>query len=323
MISCEMLSDWGPSLGLDVAVVALAAILDRFLPEPPARLHPVVGMGRAAALLVSRRPQGPAAAFVMGGVVVAVVVGSSVALAWLAMAGLAGLGPVAYLLGGAILLRTTFTVRGLQGAAGRTRDALAGGRLDEARASLESLVSRDASTLAQPLVAAAAIESVAENTTDSYVGPWLAFALLGVPGAVGYRAVNTLDSVLGFRGPNEHLGKAAARLDDVVNLIPARLSALLLVAGGATMRLPLSRAWRGMLRDRLLTASPNAGWTMGAAAGLLGTELEKPGHYILGRGLRQPDATDIGLTIRLAERAAALGILVALGVLGARHAITG
>ncbi|MYH41947.1 MAG: cobalamin biosynthesis protein CobD [Chloroflexi bacterium] len=323
MISCGMLSDWGPSLGLDAAVVALAVILDRFLPEPPARLHPVVGMGWAAALLVSRRPQGPAGAFVLGGVVVAVVVGFSVALAWLAMAALAGLGPVAHLLGGAVLLRTTFTVRGLAGAAGRTRGALAGDRLDDARASLESLVSRDASTLARPLVAAAAIESVAENTTDSYVGPWLAFALLGVPGAVGYRAVNTLDSVLGFRGPNEHLGKAAARLDDIVNLIPARLSALLLLAGGATMRLPLSRGWRGMLRDRRLTASPNAGWTMGAAAGLLGAELEKPGHYILGRGLRQPDAADIGLAIRLAERTAALGVLVSLGVLAARHAITG
>ena len=323
MIACDIFSDWGPSLGLDVAVVALAVILDRVLPEPPARLHPVVGMGRAAALLARARPQGPAAAFVLGGVVVAVVAGSSVALAWLAMAGLAGLGPLAHLLGGAILLRTTFTVRGLLGAAERTRRALAGGRLDDARASLESLVSRDASTLARPLVAAAAIESVAENTTDSYVGPWLAFALLGVPGAVGYRAVNTLDSVLGFRGPNEHLGKAAARLDDILNLIPARLSALLLLSGGATMRLPLSRAWRSMLRDRRLTASPNAGWTMGAAAGLLGTELEKTGHYVLGRGLRQPDATDIDLAIRLAERTAVLGVLMALGVLAARHAITG
>ncbi|MYH67437.1 MAG: cobalamin biosynthesis protein, partial [Dehalococcoidia bacterium] len=153
--------------------------------------------------------------------------------------------------------------------------------------------------------------------------PWLAFAIMGVPGAVAYRAVNTLDSMLGYRGPNEYLGKAAARLDDLVNWIPARISALLLLASGATLRLPVLPAWRGMLRDRLLTESPNAGWTMGAMAGLLGAELEKPGHYRLGAGLRQPEADDIRLSVRLAEHTAVLGVLLSLGVLAARHAIVG
>ena len=90
-------------------------------------------------------------------------------------------------------------------------------------------------------MAAAAIESVAENTTDSYIAPWLAFAILGVPGAMAYRAINTLDSILGHRGPLEYLGKASARLDDVVNLVPARLSALLLLIAGSLCRLPVRR----------------------------------------------------------------------------------
>ena len=170
-------------------------------------------------------------------------------------------------------------------------------------------------------MAASAIESVAENTTDSFIAPWLAFAILGVPGAVAYRAVNTLDSMLGHRGRYEYLGKAAARLDDIVNLIPARLSALLLLASGATMRLPVARGWRGMLHDQRLTASPNAGWTMGAAAGLLGTELEKVGHYRLGAGSRDPEARDIGVTVRLAERTAVFAVVVTIGVLAARHVI--
>lgn len=316
-----MFSDWWLNLALDAGVIALAVALDRILPEPPARLHPVVWMGRATSLLVHYRSTAPAISFLHGAAVVVLVVGAFAALAWLAMFGLAALGPIAYLLGGAVLLRITFTVRGLSEAARRTRRALAEDRLNDARESLGSLVSRDATTLSPPLVAAAAVESVAENTTDSYVSPWLAFAILGVPGAVAYRAVNTLDSMLGYRGPNEYLGKAAARLDDIVNWIPARLSALMLLASGAMLRLPFATALRGMLRDRVLTESPNAGWTMGAMARLLGRELEKPGHYRLGEGLPEPQAEDIDRSVRLAERTALLGLLLSLGVLAARHAI--
>jgi len=121
-------------------------------------------------------------------------------------------------------------------------------------------------------------------TTDSYVAPWLAFALFGLPGAAAYRALNTLDSMIGYRGRYEHLGKASARLDDLVNLLPARLAALLMLAAGALRRLPARRGSRIALRDRRRTASPNAGWTIGAFAGLLGVALEKAGHYRIGDG---------------------------------------
>ncbi|MYK26165.1 MAG: cobalamin biosynthesis protein CobD [Dehalococcoidia bacterium] len=318
-----MFEEWWGRFALDVAVIVLAAALDRVLPEPPPAIHPVVWIGRATDLLARRRQGAPVAAFSYGAAVVVLMVGVSGFLAWLVMEALMTLGPVAYVLGGAVFLRTTFTVRGLSAAADNTRRALEEDRLDDARESLRALVSRDAATLTPPLVAAAAVESVAENTTDSYISPWLAFAILGVPGAVAYRAVNTLDSMLGFRGPNEYLGKAAARLDDLVNLIPARLSALLLLASGAVMRLPVARAWRGMLRDQRITESPNAGWTMGAAAWLLGIELEKPGHYRLGQGLRDPQASDIAAVTRLSGYTAALGALLAIGVLAARHAIVG
>lgn len=318
-----MFEEWWGQFALDVAVIVLAAALDRVLPEPPAAIHPVVWVGRATDLLARCRPGAPLAAFSYGVAVVVLMVGASGFLAWLVMEALMALGPVAYVLGGAVLLRTAFTVRGLSAVADQTRRALEEDRLDDARESLRALVSRDAAALTPPLVAAAAVESVAENTTDSYISPWLAFAILGVPGAVAYRAVNTLDSMLGFRGPNEYLGKAAARLDDLVNFIPARLSALLLLASGAVMGLSVTRAWRGMLRDQRITESPNAGWTMGAAAWLLGIELEKPGHYRLGQGLRDPQAGDIAAVTRLSGYTAALGALLAIGVLAARHAIVG
>ena len=193
-----------------------------------------------------------------------------------------------------------------------------------ARRSLRSLVSRDARTLAPPLVAMAAIESVAENTTDSFVGPWLAFALLGLPGAFAYRAVNTLDSMIGYRGRYEYLGKASARLDDLVNLIPARLSALLmLVAGRLLCALPAGRGWRIAMRDRGLTESPNAGWTIGAAAGLLGVALEKTGHYRIGDGLREPAPADIGAAVRLAFAVSALAVPLLVAVMALRGAVSG
>ncbi len=318
-----MFSSWWDGLFLNILVLLMAVALDRLLPEPPAKVHPVVWMGRLITLMERAVPGQPIAAFLFGCVIVVVVAGTSIALAWFAMVLLMSLTPLAYVIGGALLLRTTFTVRGLSSAADRTRQALTSGSLDDARESLRSLVSRDSTTLTAPLVAAAAIESVAENTTDSYVGPWLAFALFGVPGAVAYRSVNTLDSMLGYRGAYEYLGKAAARLDDVVNLAPARLSALLLLLSGAFPRLSVSRGWKVMLSDRRRTASPNAGWTMSAMAGLLGTVLEKPGHYSLGESMREPEAEDIGAAIRVMERAAVLAVILALGLLAARHAVAG
>lgn len=318
----SLVPDWS-DLVLNAAVFALALTLDRFLPEPPARIHPVVWMGRAVTALERVAPRSPAAAFAFGCVIVVAVAGGSAVLAWLLMKALMSLGPAPYVVGGALVLRTSFTVRGLSNAADQTRHALARGRLDVARENLRSLVSRNTEALSAPLVAASAIESVAENTTDSYVGPWLAFAILGVPGAVAYRAINTMDSMIGYRGRYEYLGKASAILDDFVNLVPARLSALLLLASGGVCRLPTRRAWRIMRQDRGQTASPNAGITIGTMSGLLGARLEKPGSYCLGRGMRQPEAGDIRRAVRLAEITGVMAAGVTLAFLAARHAVAG
>ena len=320
-MSLIMLSPWSEVFLLNALTLLLALGLDRILPEPPSKLHPVVWIGHVIAAMERAAPQRPVAALLFGCVIVFTVVGSSAALAWITMAGLSTLHWLAYLVGGGIILRITFTVRGLSSAAKQTRQALHNGRLDVARTTLKSLVGRDTSSLSVSLVAASAIESVAENTTDSYIGPWLAFAVLGVPGAVAYRAVNTLDSMLGHRGHYEYPGKVAAILDDVVNFIPARLSALLLLLGGASTRLAVGRAWSIMLRDRGRTESPNAGVTMSAMSGLVGTRLEKPGHYCLGEGLREPETEDISTAVRVAEGAALLGVAITLGLLAARHAI--
>ena len=244
-------------------------------------------------------------------------------LAWLAMLGLKEIGSLAYLIGGAILLKTTFAMKGLAQAANNTSEAMESEHLNDARDSLRSLVSRDAQALASPLVAAAAVESVAENTTDSYIGPWLAFAVLGLPGAFIYRAVNTLDSMVGYRGRYEYFGKASAKIDDLVNLVPARISAFLILLAECVMGLSVKSGLSVMAKARRLTASPNAGWTIGAMSGLLGVTLEKPDQYRIGDGNREPEASDIGRSVRVAYVVAVLGAFLGLGILYLRGVLFG
>ena len=317
---------------LDAAVLFLALLLDRAFGEPPEAYHPVVWMGRLIVLLERFFPAGnKPVSLLAGGMVTLLVPALFGSIAWLVALGLHELGTVPYLLGGALLLNTTFSVRGLGDAAQVARRALDAGDLDETRCSLRSLVSRDTKTLTEPQLAAAAIESVGENTTDSYIAPWLAFALLGLPGAFAYRALNTLDSMIGYHGKYEYTGKVAARLDDFVNLVPARLSALLLLTAGFcrcvddvedpagySRELSVRRGWRVMRRDHGLTESPNAGWTISALSGLIGVVLEKRGHYVIGADQRNPVAADIGTAVRLAYLVAALGILSALGLTAVR-----
>jgi adenosylcobinamide-phosphate synthase len=218
----------------------------------------------------------------------------------------------------ALLLKSALAVRALGAAGADVAEPLRRGALAEARAALRSLCSRDASALDAPLLAAAAVESLAENCSDSAVAPLLFWAALGVPGAVAYRAVNTLDARLGYRGHHEWLGKASARLDDLLNLVPARLTAALLLAAGAARRADLRRGWTVLRRDAGLTASPNAGWPMAAMAGLLGVQLEKVGHYRLGDPLRPVGPGTIALAWRIAGLAAILGAVLcgALAALG-------
>jgi adenosylcobinamide-phosphate synthase len=199
--------------------------------------------------------------------------------------------------------------------AGReVRHELARGDGDGARAALRSLVSRDTAGLEPPLLAAAAIESLAENATDSFIAPWLAYALAGLPGAFAYRTINTLDSMIGYRGRYEYLGKAAARLDDLANLLPTRAAALLLALAAPAGCGSPPRAMRTALRHHTRTASPNAGWTMAAMAGALGVRLEKRDAYVLGTG-RDPGSADVRRAERIVWAVAGLGLALCAAAL--------
>jgi adenosylcobinamide-phosphate synthase len=272
-------------------VLAAAIGLDLAFGEPPAALHPVVWIGRLVAAFERRAPRGsPMAELAYGAALTATVVGAAAAGAALlarALAGLPWARRVALL---ALALKPTFALRALLDAGEAVRRPLAAGDLTAAAAALRSLVSRDVSGLTPELVAAAAVESLAENASDSIVAPWLFYLVGGLPAAYAYRAANTLDAMVGYRGRYESLGKVAARLDDALNVVPARLTALLIALSSDAP----ARALAVARRDHGLTASPNAGWPMAAMAGALGVRLEKVGHYRLGDPARPVEAGDIG-----------------------------
>ena len=218
------------------------------------------------------------------------------------------------------MLKTTFSARGLARAAGEVNAVLGRDDLPEARRLLAwHLVSRDTSALSQSHVCAATIESVAENLSDGVVAPLFYYSLGGLPAALAYRFINTGDAMLGYHDEErEWLGKVPARLDDVANVVPARVSAfVLLLAAGKDFQ----RGWRVWRRDRGSTESPNAGHPMSAMAGLLGVELEKHGHYRLGSGQRAPTPHDVARSIHVMKIAAVLVAIagVALACLGRKH----
>ncbi|MDB4967594.1 MAG: hypothetical protein JWN44_3283 [Myxococcales bacterium] len=307
--------------GASHALVLLGGALafDLFIGEPPRALHPVVWMGRFYRALRRRAPVRPLPAFAWG---LLMALAGPISFAALAYGGIRALAPwpPLQLALEIYLLKSAFAIRALGGAATAVARALARGDVAGARTALRSLVSRDASSLSPSLVAAAAVESVAENASDSWVAPLFYFLVGGVPAALAYRACNTLDALIGYHGPTEWLGKAAARLDDAANLLPARLTAALLVAASALGGASPAGALRTWLRDGACTESPNAGRPMAAMAGALGVQLEKVGHYRLGDGDAALDATSIDRAVTLLYVTCALAAVAAAALLRVRHA---
>jgi adenosylcobinamide-phosphate synthase len=296
------------------ATVLLAGVIDVAFGEPPNAVHPVVWIGRLVTALERRGPRGrPRAELAYGALIVAVTTGVCAAAGFAIVIVLVHLPWWLALPLGAVALKVTFSLRGLV-AAGRHVQRALDTDTEAAREGLRALVSRHPD-LEPPQIVSAAIESLAENLTDSVVAPLLFFALLGLPGALAYRAINTMDAMIGYHGEYEYLGKVAARADDVANFIPARLTGLLLTALAAT-RGSGAAAWAALRRQRRLSTSPNKLWTIAPMAGALGVRLEKPGMYAVGPGTRPLRAAIIGEAAVLVWAAGAIA-LVATAALAA------
>jgi adenosylcobinamide-phosphate synthase len=291
-------------------------LLDAVLGEPPEAVHPIVLMGFVISAFEKRalRLKNPRSRR-LAGIVLALSVPSLVFVFTRKILSVVPRKP-GWVMGTALLC-TTLSMRSLGEAAEEVERGLGEGRLDRSRRQVGRLVGRDTDELSESEVCRAAVESVAENTSDGVVAPMLYGVLFGAPGALAYKAVNTLDSMVGYRQPPyEDLGWASARLDDFANLAPSRLTMLCTAAiSGRPLRTLLSA-----LRYGPLTASPNAGMAEAAFAGALGVKLGGANMYggvlregpILGDG-RLPTPEDIRRAVRLMRRCCVLaGILLFL-----------
>nr|WP_206043538.1 CobD/CbiB family cobalamin biosynthesis protein [Haloarcula rubripromontorii] len=302
---------------MSALAVAVAGGLELAVGEPPTRIHPVAWFGRVVGT-VDREWDHPLAVGGLAAVALplgaAAIVGGSVALA-------GSIGPLAAVaLAGLALFLTTSLRELLSTARGVVADS--GTALPAARDGLLALAGRDATDLSAGEVRSAAVESASENLADGLVASLVAFVLgglvagdLGLPalpvaaGAAAWvKAVNTMDSMLGYR--SKRVGTPAARLDDAAMWLPARVSALLLaIACGSPRSVARARAWLEGV------PSPNSGWPMGTTAAALDVRLEKPGVYVLNPAGKLPDAATARRSVtRVGVAGAAAYLLAGLGV---------
>lgn len=215
-----------------------------------------------------------------------------------------------------LLLSSTIALRGLAGEGRKTIGLVSEGKLDEARAGLKSLVGRDTEGLDAPGILRAATESLAENASDGVIAPVFYYILGGLPLAFAYKAANTLDSMTGYKNERYiEFGWASARLDDLANLIPARLTGLFIAAGAVLLRLKGKRSFMTMLRDGGKHPSPNSGIPMAAMAGALGASLGGPALYG-GKLIDKPFIGKEGDPVTIASARAALRLTFVSCLLG-------
>lgn len=307
-----------PDAAVLAGAVLVALALDVLFGEPPARLHPVVAMGHylgAVGRRVSRAAGAvprPGAEFWLG--VLGWCAGAALvaALAWAAAWWMQILYPLAQaaLLGA--LLKPLLSWRMLRDEVRAVEAALAES-LAAGRQRVGWLVSRDVTLLSETQVREAAVSTLAENLNDSVVAPLFWFAVAGLPGAALYRFANTADAMWGYQGERggrdwTWAGKWAARVDDALSWLPARLTALLIA-------LPtVGRGWSAVVANAGRTPSPNGGWPMGALAVGLGIRLGKPGVYELNAQGRAPLAGDTAQALRRCGQVVAMLSMVAASV---------
>jgi adenosylcobinamide-phosphate synthase len=290
-----------------LAILLLAVAMDLILGEPPARVHPVVIMGKLIGAL--KRRARPSRAW-GAGVALLVILSAAVAGHLLIAAGdrvsLLGLSLGVFI--SAYLLKSTIAIRCLFETS-KEIGRLVENDFDQAKKLLPALVSRNPDGLTRTQATSAVIESLSENYVDSVVSPLFYYLLfsplgLGVEAALAFKATNTLDSMLGYRTEElEDLGFASAKIDDLANWVPARIC-LPIIAAARPSR--ARQTIETALRDHAATPSPNSGWPMAAAAGALGIRLEKHGVYVVGEGGADPSTRDLAPALRLVRTAIAI-----------------
>ena len=290
----------------------LGFLLDCLLGDPHSIPHPVVAIGKLISglekflrrIFPKTKPGEIAAGAVLW--VLTVAVSFLVPLAILWACGLVS--PWLRVAGSSLMCWQILAAKSLKTESMKVYTALKSGTMEDARYAVSMIVGRDTKELDAPAVARAAVETVAENCSDGVIAPMVFFALGGAPLAFAYKAVNTMDSMLGYvEMPYKNIGLVPAKLDDVFNFIPARLCALAMLASGGLLGLNVKNGWKIFKRDRYHHASPNSAQTESVCAGLLGLRLAGDAWYhgvlhkkpYIGDALREITPEDIPLSCKL------------------------
>jgi adenosylcobinamide-phosphate synthase len=294
-------------------ILLFAFLLDLLLGDPRRFPHPTVGMGKVAQLLekplrdLGRLIGGAPGAFLAGLLMVTILAGGSLVLTSWLLTLIAGLNHLAWVIASVFMIYSTIALKSLAEHARRVERPLQAGNIEEARQAVGMIVGRDTSVLDESGVARAAVESIAENTSDGIVAPLFYAAIGGPPLAIAYRAVNTLDAMYGHKEPdNLFFGRAAARMDDLLNYLPSRLTALMFLAAGFFAGMNTGLGWKTLLTDGGKHDSPNSGRPEAAMAGLLNVRLGGPIYrsgsldlpYLNSKG-RPTRAEDISRAIKI------------------------
>ncbi|WCK53986.1 adenosylcobinamide-phosphate synthase CbiB [Aneurinibacillus sp. Ricciae_BoGa-3] len=306
------------------AYLLLAAyIIDLIVGDPRFIPHPVIVIGRGITSVekIIRRLAGEQMFRLAGVLFPLIFVGGSYVLTAVLLKVLAAIHPWLGWAAQAWLISTTIAIKGLAQAGMVIYRHLTKGNLEKARRSLSMVVGRDTDSLDETEVVRGAVETVAENIVDAIISPLFYAAIGGAPLAMAYRAANTLDSMVGYKNERyRHLGWASARFDDLVNYIPARLSAVILVIVACLLKLDWRRSWKIIKRDARLHPSPNSGFTEAGVAGALGIQLGGLNYYQgvaskrakMGDRLRLMKADDIKKTVAIMHGVGGVFLLICL-----------
>ncbi len=309
------------------SLLALPAgfLIDMIAGDPHGLPHPVVYMGKTIALLekLLRKafPKTPAGERAAGALMWLLVAGGSFLLPFLLLKACAKAGPYLRFALESLMCWQVLAAKSLKDESVKVERALEDEGLEAARRAVSMIVGRDTERLDEAGVIRAAVETVAENTSDGVIAPMFYTALGGAPLGMLYKAVNTMDSMTGYIDPPyTHFGYVPAKADDVFNWIPARISALIMLLAGLFLGLDVRNGWRIFKRDRYKHASPNSAQTESVCAGLLGLQLAGDAWYRgvlhkkqhIGDPLREIRPDDISLSCRLMYASAFIGLIISL-----------
>lgn len=267
---------------LQTLSIVAGFIIDYFVGDPYKLPHPVVGIGKLIAFLDNklRKGNGDKNDILRGALTALIVITVSVGISALLLFAAWRIHPAVYFAVSSIMCFQMLAARQLVKESDRVRTALVNGDTEAARTQVSYIVGRDTDVLDENGICRAAVETVAENGSDGVIAPLFWMFLFGAAGGFFYKAINTMDSMLGYKNDKYlYFGRVPARLDDIVNYIPARISALLMIAACPFLHLDTKNAWRIFLRDRYKHASPNSAQTESVCAGALGLRLAGDAVY--------------------------------------------